>query len=126
MMFKTIITFLIMLSWSACICIMDAENVHDKKHKIELSETSHKYKPHDNHTAEIVCYYQGGKIFIEFSKSQGWSTLKITDLVRSESSTSRFHSGLPFNYQLGNQPSTYLLEISTSAGNDYEGYLTID
>ena len=74
----------------------------------------------------VDCFYQDGVITIEFEIPEGDAVLTVTDVVTGDNASTTFNTAMGFNYFIGSEPSTYLLEISTSAGNDYEGYLTID
>ncbi len=74
----------------------------------------------------IESYYQNGVITIEFEIPEGDALFTVTDVVTGDNASTTFNTAMEFNYFIGSESSTYLLEISTSAGNDYEGYLTID
>ena len=74
----------------------------------------------------VECYYQDGVITIEFETTEGDATFTVTDVVTGDNASTMFNTAMEFNYFIGSEPSTCLLEISTSAGNNYEGYLTID
>ena len=74
----------------------------------------------------VECYYQDGVITIEFEIAEGDAVFTVTDVMTGDNASTTFNTAMEFNYFIGSESSTYLLEISTSAGNDYEGYLTID
>ena len=77
-------------------------------------------------SSSVECYYQDGIITIEFETTEGDATFTVTDVVTGDNASTMFNTAMEFNYFIGSEPSTYLLEISTSEGNNYEGFLTID
>ena len=94
---------------------------------VELQKKGSKDRPRaPQRYSPVECYYQDGVITIEFETAEGDATFTVTDVVTGDNVSTMFNTAMEFNYFIGSEPSTYLLEISTSAGNNYEGYLTID
>ena len=112
------------------ICVLglisiDAAN--ERRSAINLSKRDIKYRPlslveHLNAQA----YYEDGVIYVQFEYPEGDATFTVTDVVTGDNASTMFNTAMEFNYFIGSETSTYFLEISTSEGNNYEGYLTID
>lgn len=107
------------------------DNKGDKTQRKEVVLAKREPKYNDRPRApqrhsSVECYYQNGVISIEFETPEGDATFTVTDVMTGDNASTTFNTAVEFNYYIGTTPSTYLLEISTSAGNAYEGYLTLD
>lgn len=94
---------------------------------VELGKKGSKDRPRmPQRHSSVECYYENGVISIQFETPEGDATFTVTDVVTGDNASTTFNTATEFNYFIGTEPSTYLLEINTSAGNVYEGYLTLD
>lgn len=124
------IRFLVLLTLLFSFNLMEATDAPSERRNIELvkhKRDSGKGRPHaPQRNSTVECYYQDGVITIEFETAEGDATFTVTDVVIGDNASTMFNTAMEFNYFIGSEPSTYLLEISTYEGNNYEGYLTID
>ena len=122
---KTILTILAMFFIASYIDAKEEIFMGDASRKEEDTPGPRRSRPVERHST-VECYYQDGVITIEFEIPEGDAVFTVTDVMTGDNASTTFNTAMEFNYFIGSEPSTYLLEISTSAGNDYEGYLTID
>lgn len=130
---KRIITFIMLLF--ACIVSVSAEekkdnntNTEGSKYHIILIRTGSdisKDKPRmPAKAADIECYYCDGIIFVSFEEPEGNATLRVEDLASFDYSVFNFSTSSPLTVNIGEISGTLQLEISTTEGNNYIGYLT--
>ncbi len=74
--------------------------------------------------ADIECYYYDGYIHIEFSEAEGDATLRLVDEMTTESASYSFSTLSPFTVYIGVPTDVLRIEVVTSYGNTYVGYLT--
>ncbi len=127
-MFRQIFIFILLFSWGISNAAQEKTDGEDGELiKVDPKNNTKNDRPRapQRHSA-VECYYQDGVVTIEFENPEGNAVFTVTDVVTGDNASTTFNTAMEFNYFIGSEPSTYLLEISTSAGNDYEGYLTID
>ena len=118
---------LISLLWIICSINLEADNTNSTEIPIQKNERPTKHRPRaPQRHSTVECFYQDGIITIEFETAEGDATFTVTDVVTGDNASTMFNTAMEFNYFIGSEPSTYLLEISTSEGNNYEGYLTLE
>lgn len=91
--------------------------------KVELKNK--KIRPRDN-SQPVECYfYSDGKLLIKFPSSEGWADLLIStpmgDVVHKE----RFHTAFEFSTYIGVPDMPWKIEIFTTQGGEYEGWLIL-
>ncbi len=74
--------------------------------------------------ADIECYYYDGYIHIEFSEAEGDATLRLVDEMTTETASYSFSTLSPFTVYIGVPTDVLRIEVVTSYGNTYVGYLT--
>lgn len=73
-----------------------------------------------------VCYYDSGTLNISFTVPEGKATLTVTHMDSGEKSRETFLTYRPYTTWIGSVAGTYQIEIDTTHGGRYIGYLTID
>ncbi len=74
--------------------------------------------------ADIECYYCDGFIYISFDEPEGNASMTIEDVATAEKGIYTFSTLSPYTINIGEVKGTFRLEISTSEGHTYVGYLT--
>ncbi len=92
-------------------------------YKVELKDK--KIRPRDN-SQKVECYfYSDGKLLVKFPSSEGWADLVVStpmgELVHKE----RFHTGFEFSTYIGVPDMPWKIEVTTTQGGEYEGWLIV-
>lgn len=92
----------------------------------KLKLDSKKIRPRDN-SQKVECYfYSDGKLLIKFPSSEGWADLLVStpmgDVVHKE----RFHTAFDFSTYIGVPDMPWKIEVTTTQGGEYEGWLIIN
>lgn len=129
---KRIISFMLIL-FACMTSVINAEEKKDKeqgqsKYHIVFVRTGSdisKDKPRmPAKVSDIECYYCDGIIYVSFEEPEGDATLRIEDIATSDHAVFSFSTSTPFTVNIGEVTGAIQLEISTSEGNNYIGYLT--
>ncbi len=124
------VRFLVILTLLFSFTTMEATDTPSERRNIALEKHKRdtgKSRPRaPQRYSSVECYYENGMISIQFEIPEGDATFTVTDVVTGDNASTTFNTAVEFSYYIGTEPSTYLLEINTSAGNTYEGYLTLE
>lgn len=129
-----IITLMLMLLFAALSTVMNADdkgsgNTDDKTAQripfYQIGKDLIKDKPRmPARYADIECYYCDGFIYISFDEPEGNASMTIEDVATAEKGIYTFSTLSPYTINIGEVKGTFRLEISTSEGHTYVGYLT--
>ena len=91
----------------------------------EIRLDNKKIRPRDN-SQKVECYfYSDGKLLVKFPSSEGWANLVVStpmgDVVHKE----RFHTAFEFSTYIGLPDMPWKIEIVTTGGGEYEGWLIL-
>lgn len=112
----------VILSFAAPFVAMGQQSLKTAQ-KVELKDK--KIRPRDN-SQKVECYfYSDGKLLIKFPSSEGWADLVVStpmgDVVHKE----RFHTGFEFSTYIGVPDMPWKIEVTTTQGGEYEGWLIV-
>lgn len=73
-----------------------------------------------------ICHYDNGALHISFAMPEGKATLTVTHLDSGEKNKETFLTYRPYTTWIGSNTGMYQIELDTTHGGKYIGYLTID
>lgn len=102
---------------------------NQKRVPLQLEKTSSKIRPlsliHNDEELGLEGYWAEGVIVLSFVESEGCADIRLTGISANECSELTFETSAPIYINVGYPEETLRIEITTSAGNGYEGYLVL-
>ena len=97
----------------------------DRKNDVEL--TPRNPRPRDNWPGEINlnCTYVDGVLIFKFHVPEGKAKLTVVNLDNGQRHDATFLTFNSYSHYIGDEPGNYRIDLYTSAGGAYFGYLTI-
>ena len=117
------LTIILFISFAA-IGFSAESSKENKKTKIELR--NRKCRPLTL-IGEIDAYYLGPscELNITFPESEGWANLFVSTVSGESVLKDRFHTSFEFKKYIGIPEEPWKIEITTTGGGDYEGWLIL-
>ncbi len=130
-MSKILIVLFVLLSFSAHDCFAEiggnsSPTIRKNNSKIDVVLKPKRIKPLDN-SERLTSYYMldSERLVVCFNYSEGWADLVVStpmgDVVHKE----RFHTGFEFSTYIGVPDMPWKIEVTTTQGGEYEGWLII-
>lgn len=121
MKLRFLITALLLLTWSQCI----HADFEPKETDVVINQKNP--RPKDNSTSEINfnCTYVDGVLIFKFHVPEGKAKLTVVNLDNGQRHDATFLTFNSYSHYMGDEPGNYRIDLDTSAGGAYFGYLTI-
>jgi len=126
-MLKKFLSIFIILCYATTInCGADSSSAKYHKRTTISIKSNKRIKPLSI-VMDIESYYihDSCELYISFPESEGWANLVVTTISGELVFKDRFHTAFEFCKYIGIPEEPWKIEITTTGGGDYEGWLIL-
>ncbi|MBO5456832.1 MAG: hypothetical protein J6A20_09985 [Muribaculaceae bacterium] len=103
---------------------------NQKRVSLQLGKSSSNIRPldliEDYDESSVEGYWLDGVVVISFAKNEGSANIRFTNMFTNENMNYNVDTNMPIYINIGYPDEPLRIVITTSVGNEYEGYLIVN